>query len=65
MFQKVEKLIRQGRRSKPVKNYLVIYIFAGHGVMKDGEHCLLTNEYDKMARFYRMVPVENSIKNLA
>ena len=37
MIQEVEKLLRLGRQSKPVKNYLVIYVFTGHGVMKDGE----------------------------
>ena len=41
------------------------FLIAGHGVMKDGEQCLLINEYDVNTKFYKMVAIEAAIKNLA
>ena len=29
-------MIRKGKQANPVENYLVIFLFAGHGVLRDG-----------------------------
>ena len=33
---RIRERILQGKRQKPMVNYLVIFLFAGHGLLKDG-----------------------------
>ena len=35
------------------KNYLIVYVFAGHAVQLDGQSALLINEEDKITHFYK------------
>ena len=39
--------IENGNDEKPPINYLVIFLFAGHGMWKEGKQVLLYNEYDQ------------------
>ena len=41
----IRNRLKQGRKEKPPTNYLVISLFAGHGILKDGAQQLILNEY--------------------
>ena len=47
------------------KNYLILYVFAGHAVQMDGQSALLINEEDKNTRFYKRFQAEKSVRMLA
>ena len=40
------KKLREGKKKTPIENYLIVFLFAGHGILKDGMQALLLNEYD-------------------
>ena len=46
-------------------NYLVIFLFAGHGLLKDGQQVLVVNEFDQKTSFYKFFMAENTLRNLA
>ena len=33
----ITKMLRQGKKKKPLEKYLVIFLFAGHGLMVEGQ----------------------------
>ena len=35
-IDKISRKIREGKKSQPVETFLVICLFAGHGILKDG-----------------------------
>ena len=45
--------------------YLIIFVFAGHGIMKDGRHAMLYNEFDLKTRYYKMFRAEEKIRTWA
>ena len=40
-FDKLSKRLREGKRAKPAETYLVIMLFAGYGILKDGMQVVL------------------------
>ena len=46
-------------------NYLLIFFFAGHGVLLEGSQAILLNEYDKRSGFYKLKKVEAKLRSLA
>ena len=54
--------IRKGKRARPVENYLIIFLFAGHGILKDGVQHLLYNEYDTKTQFYKLFAAEKKLR---
>ena len=61
----VSKRISDGKKKTPVENYLVIFLFAGHGMLKDGMQVMLYNEYDKKAEFYKLMMAEAKLRGWA
>ena len=59
-----EKL-KAGKRAKPPVNYLVIFLSASHGFLKDGIQHILLNEYRKDSEFYAMYPIEQKLRSWA
>ena len=57
-LDKISKQLRQAKRAKPPENYLVVMLFAGHGILKDGMQVLLYNEYDPTTGFYKILKAE-------
>ena len=50
----------------PKTNYLVVHVFAGHGIeYSDGHQTLLTNEYDEQSKSYKRFPAEKMIRILS
>ena len=39
--------IKGGKKKMPHERYFVLFLFAGHGILKDGRQVLVYNEYDK------------------
>ena len=62
----ISKKIREGKnKSVPVENYLIICLFAGHGVLKDGMQTMLYNQYDKKTGFYKFMNAEKKLRGWA
>ena len=57
--------LRSGARKEPPENFLIIYAFAGNGIIKDGRFCMLFNEYDLNTRYYKMFRAEEKIRSWA
>ena len=57
--------LRSGARKEPPENFLIIYAFAGNGIVKDGRFCMLFNEYDLNTRYYKMFRAEEKIRSWA
>ena len=45
VFMKIDGKLKSGKESRPVVNYLIIYLFAGHGILRDSMQSVLLNEY--------------------
>ena len=43
----------------------MILLFAGHGLLKDGQQVLVMNEYDESTRFYKLFKAENKLRTWA
>ena len=54
--------IRNGKKARPVENYLVVLLFAGHGILKDGVQHVLLNQYDAKTQFYKLLAVEKKLR---
>ena len=62
---KIRKRIKEGKESTPQVKYVVIWLFAGHGILKDGYQHLVFNEYDKISSWYKMLNFETQIRLIA
>ena len=54
-----------GNESNPLTNYMIIYHFAGRGVLNSGQQYFVLNEFDKETKFYKLLPAEERIRDLA
>ena len=54
-----------GAKAKPPIKYLVFCLFAGHGILKDGEQHLVLNELDKKQGFYKLLNAESYIRRFS
>ena len=64
-MKKLKEMIKEGQESKPPVNYLVIFLFAGHGMIKEGAQVLLYNEFDENTGYYKMFKAEETIRQWA
>ena len=48
---KLGRLVREQEDTK----FLVMFLFAGHGFVKQGRQILVTNEYDEVTKFYSTI----------
>ena len=53
------------RLDEPNTNFLIVYVFAGHGMDAFGKQVMLLNEYNKKTGFYRMFGAEAEIRDIA
>ena len=61
-FAELTKRLREGKRKQPIEKFLIIFLFAGHGILKDGLQALLFNEYDEKTGFYRLLTAEAKLR---
>ena len=45
--------------------FLVVILFSGHGIVKDNKQVILTNEFDKKRKFYRLLKAEEMVRDLS
>ena len=57
--------LEAGIQVAPRVNYLIIWIFAGHGIVKDGMQSMLLNQFDSETKFYKMLAAEGMVRDLA
>ena len=60
VYDKIKQLLIEGQQNKI--NYLTIFLFAGHGILKNGMQCLVLNEYDEETQFYKLLAAEEKIR---
>ena len=53
------------RLDEPNTNFLIVYVFAGHGMDAFGKQVMLLNEYNKKTGFYQMFGAEAEIRDIA
>ena len=58
VVQDIRKRIKEGSQAKPQVNYVVVWLFAGHGILKEGTQHLVFNEFDKTKSWYKLLPFE-------
>ena len=63
--KKIETRLKAGKLMEPMENYLVIFLFAGHGILHDGMQSVLVNEYFSRTKFYKMFRAEAIIRGYA
>ena len=61
-FDALSKKLREGNKKIPMEKYLIVFLFAGHGILKDGMQALLINEYDSKNRFYGLLKAEGKLR---
>ena len=61
-MNKVIGNIKRRLKANEDKNYLIIYVFAGHGMIVGGKQIMLLNEYSKNTGFYKLFGAEANIR---
>ena len=46
-------------------NYMVIFLFAGHGILKEGQQEVVINEYNRQKGFYKLFKAESKLRSWA
>ena len=64
-MKEIRLRIHKGRDSVPKINYIIIFLFAGHGLLKEGEQVIVINEYDRSNGFYKLFMAESKLRDLA
>ena len=59
------RTLTQRLQKNPDTNFLILYVFAGHGMNVKGQQIVLLNEYDKPSKWYKMLHVEGKIRVLS
>ena len=57
--------LKSGKAAIPPVNYLVIFLFACHGVLLEGTTHILLNEYDEKTGYYKLFPAEKKLRTYA
>ena len=65
VLDKISKELREAKKMKPPEKHLIVFLFAGHGVLRDGMQYLIYNEWNKKERFYQMLSAEAKLRSWA
>ena len=52
-------------KENPDKNYVVIHLYAGHGMIVEGRQVVLMNQYNRNLGFYKWNGVEQNVRDMA
>ena len=52
-------------KENPDKNYTVIHLYAGHGMIASGKQVVLMNQFNRPSRFYKWIGVEQNVRDMA
>ena len=62
VLDKISKELRESKKMKPPEKHLIVFLFAGHGVLRDGMQFLIYNEWNKREKFYHMLSAEAKLR---
>ena len=62
LFADISKQLRADKKKKPVEKTLLLFLFAGHGILKDGIQWLLLNEFEEKTGFYKLLNAEGKLR---
>ena len=65
VYEEIQERLKEGRSANPRKNYLVFWLFAGHGLMEKGMQSILCNEFDPRTSFYTKIHAEAVVRCMA
>ena len=65
VFSKIIRDVDKGKKVSPQEHVAVIFLFAGHGILKDGCQAMVMNEYDPDTKFYKLLRIEDKIRSLS
>ena len=65
VFDAISKELREAKKLKPPEKYLIVFLFAGHGILRDGTQYLVYNEWNPRERFYHMFAAEGKLRQWA
>ena len=65
VLDKISKELRESKKMKPPEKHLIVFLFAGHGVLRDGMQFLIYNEWNKREKFYHMLSAEAKLRSWA
>ena len=60
-WKKLQRIVREQKDTK----FLVMFLFAGHGFIKQGRQVLVTNEYDERQKFYKVIQAELIVRRFS
>ena len=49
----------------PPESIVIISVFAGHGILKNGTQTLVLNEFDETTQFYKLLDAEHKMRLLS
>ena len=49
---------KDGTKKTPPDNYILIFLFASHGILKDGTTHVVINEFEENNNFFKLYPAE-------
>ena len=65
VFSKITKRLEIGKQNIPMTKFLVIFLFACHGIIKENMQEILLNEFDKKEKFLKRFRAESLIRNIS
>ena len=65
IYMDITMQLAEAAESNPPRNILVVSVFAGHGILKNGTQTLVLNEYDQESEFYKLLEAEHKMRLLS
>ena len=65
VFRQLMNRVKAGSKGPKRRHYLIIYLFAGHGVLMDGMQAYVLNEWDPSNKYYKIFNAEKKVRALA
>ena len=65
VYGSIVHMLEKAKKARPMENIVIIFLFAGHGILKDGCQTLVLNEFDPNTKFYKLLTVEDKIRTLS
>ena len=62
VFNRISKKLKDGKKKQPMEKYLILFLFAGHGLLKQGMQEMVYNEFDNNTKFYKMYKAEKKLR---
>ena len=64
-FETISASLRKSKKSKPIEKYLIFFLFATHGILKDGKQFIFVNEFNHNQDYYYRIAIESKLRSWA